>query len=121
MRVVTTGPKPGAAEALLAQFTAAAESLETDQLVHLYGTNILMSEKYPKREDLPPYTQILGRELVRRGVNPYYLTADEYRRVFAFNICNHDGREQQMRACRNLMQRAGTKREYADVDQRRAM
>lgn len=68
-----------------------------------------MSEKYPKWEGREERANILGRELVLRGINPHYLTVDEYKLVFGFNNQNHDGEEQRMRACRNLLQRSMAK------------
>jgi hypothetical protein len=86
-------------------YAAAAHSLDTEQLVKLYGYNLLMAEKRPKWEGREERREILGRELVRRGVNPYYLTIEEFRQMFRFNSQDHDAEEQTLRACRNLLAR----------------
>jgi len=87
-------------------YAAAARNLETHQLVFLLGNSLMLGEKYDKWDGREKRRGILRSELIRRAIDPYGFTMEDFRLVFKPRHIREEEQEQQLRACINLVQRA---------------
>ena len=89
-----------------ADYAVAAKSLESPQLVFLLAFNFVVAEKYPRWDGREERREILRKELRRRAINPDGFTMEDFRMVFRPCRIKEEEREQQLRACISLVQRA---------------
>jgi hypothetical protein len=87
-------------------YAAAARTLESHHLLFLLGYSLLMTQKYSKLEGREERREILRQELVRRAIDPYRFTIEDFRDIFRPRAIKEEEREQQLRGCINLLQRA---------------